>query len=106
MELKICHLYPEVLNLYGDRGNILCMKRRLETRGISCSVTDVGIGDDPDLTQFDLFFIGTLHLGVAGAGYGTACANVIRCSATVIYLARATDIYKSNYNQLYLYIID
>ena len=35
MELKICHLYPEVLNLYGDRGNILCMKRRLEARGIS-----------------------------------------------------------------------
>ena len=58
MELKICHLYPEVLNLYGDRGNILCMKRRLEARGISCSVTLAGIGDNPDLTQFDLFFIG------------------------------------------------
>ena len=29
MELKICHLYPDILNLYGDRGNILCMERRL-----------------------------------------------------------------------------
>ena len=58
MELKICHLYPEVLNLYGDRGNILCMRSRLERRGISCSVAMVGIGDREDLTQYDLFFIG------------------------------------------------
>ena len=34
MELRVCHLYPDVLNLYGDRGNILCMRRRLEWRGI------------------------------------------------------------------------
>ena len=36
--LKICHLYPEVLNLYGDRGNILCMKKRLEWRGIDVDI--------------------------------------------------------------------
>ena len=36
MELKICHLYPDVLNLYGDRGNILCLQKRLEWRGIGC----------------------------------------------------------------------
>ena len=29
-ELNICHLYPDVLNLYGDRGNVLCLKKRLE----------------------------------------------------------------------------
>ena len=34
MELNICHLYPDILNLYGDRGNIITMKRRLEGRGI------------------------------------------------------------------------
>ena len=28
MELNICHLYPDILNLYGDRGNIITMKRR------------------------------------------------------------------------------
>ena len=48
---------------------------------------------------FDLLFVGAMDMGVAGAGYGTACANVIRCSATVIYLARATDIYKSKYKK-------
>ena len=58
MELKICHLYPEVLNLYGDRGNIICMQKRLAWRGIESSVTALKIGDHEDLAQFDLFFMG------------------------------------------------
>ena len=41
MELNICHLYPDILNLYGDRGNILCMQKRLEWRGIGVTVTGV-----------------------------------------------------------------
>ena len=58
MELRICHLYPDVLNLYGDRGNILCMTKRLESRGIESRVTRCGIGDDVDFSKQDLFFIG------------------------------------------------
>ena len=58
MELKICHLYPDVLNLYGDRGNIACMRRRLEWRGIGCEVTELPLGVKDDLTAYDLFFIG------------------------------------------------
>ena len=38
MELNICHLYPDILNLYGDRGNIITMKRRMEDRGIKVNV--------------------------------------------------------------------
>ena len=58
MELKICHLYPDILNLYGDQGNIICMKRRLEWRNIDCSITEVSIGENADFTDFDIFFIG------------------------------------------------
>ena len=58
MELKICHLYPDVLNLYGDRGNILCLQKRLEWRGIGCRVDYVKLGDPNSLTGYDLFFIG------------------------------------------------
>ena len=57
-KIKIAHLYPEVLNLYGDRGNILCLKKRLEWRGIECEVTEVKLGDNQDLTDYDIFFIG------------------------------------------------
>ena len=58
-EVKICHLYPDVLNLYGDRGNILCLRRRLEWRGLGVSVTEKPIGAElSDLAGYDLIFIG------------------------------------------------
>lgn len=58
MELNICYLYPDVLNLYGDGGNIICLKRRLEWRGIESKVTRAGIGDPISLADYDLMFIG------------------------------------------------
>ena len=58
MKLRICHLYPDVLNLYGDGGNIICMQQRLKWRGIDSEVTRVMIGDVLHLSDFDLLFIG------------------------------------------------
>ena len=58
MELNICHLYPDILNLYGDRGNIITMKRRLESRGISVTVDECSIGQPLDVNKYDIFFIG------------------------------------------------
>ena len=58
MELKICHLYPDLLNLYGDRGNTVCMEKRLQWRGIDCRFTEVKYGDNDPLSGYDLIFIG------------------------------------------------
>ena len=58
MELKICHLYPDVLNQSGDAGNIKCFVKRLEWRGIDVSVTKFLIGEKRSLKGFDLVFIG------------------------------------------------
>lgn len=58
MELRICHLYPDILNLYGDRGNILCMEKRLSWRGIDVVTTGVSVGEPLQASDFDLFFIG------------------------------------------------
>ncbi len=58
MELSICHLYPDILNLYGDRGNIISMRRRLEDRNIKASVTECSIGERLDISKHDIFFIG------------------------------------------------
>lgn len=44
----------------------------------------------------DLLFVGVLKMGIAGAGYGTAVANVVRASTTVLFLYKKTDIYKTN----------
>ena len=58
MELKICHMSPDVLNLYGDGGNVICMRQRLQWRGIEASVTRLPIGANLPLSGFDLVFIG------------------------------------------------
>lgn len=58
MELKICHLYSDVLNLYGDRGNMITMKKRLEWRGIDVQVQKLGLGRKGSLSDCDLVFIG------------------------------------------------
>lgn len=58
MELNICHLYPDILNLYGDRGNIIIMKRRLEGRGIKVNIDECSIGQPLNADKYDIFFIG------------------------------------------------
>lgn len=57
-KLKICHLYPDILNLYGDRGNIICMEKRMQWRGIETEVTGISVGDALNYEAYDLFFIG------------------------------------------------
>lgn len=57
-ELKICYLYPDVLNLFSDGGNITCIKKRLEWRGIKADVTEIPMGEKLNVNDYDLFFIG------------------------------------------------
>jgi lipid II isoglutaminyl synthase (glutamine-hydrolysing) len=56
--LILGHLYPDQLNLYGDRGNILTLRRRCEERGINLRVVGLGIGDALAPDEYDLLFIG------------------------------------------------
>ncbi len=58
MELNICHIYPDLLNLYGDNGNILCLKHRLESRDIKTNIIEVKMGEKFDPDSADLIFIG------------------------------------------------
>jgi lipid II isoglutaminyl synthase (glutamine-hydrolysing) len=56
--VRLFHLYPDAMNLYGDLGNVLTLRRRCEWRGIDFDVTDVKVGDPADLTQADMVFMG------------------------------------------------
>lgn len=58
MIIKIAHLYPDMLNLYGDRGNILVLKTRLKSRGIDCTVDNITMGKTFNADDYDMFFIG------------------------------------------------
>ncbi|NLW01809.1 MAG: glutamine amidotransferase [Clostridiaceae bacterium] len=57
-ELTICHLYPDLLNLYGDRGNIIALTKRCEWRGIRVRKRPVSLNDTLDTEDFDILFIG------------------------------------------------
>ena len=58
MKLRIAHLYPRLMNIYGDRGNILCLTRRCRARDIDVEVTELGLRDALDPDAHDLIFIG------------------------------------------------
>lgn len=58
MKLSIAHLFPELLNMYGDRGNILSISRRCKWRGIEVSITNIDIDDSLDPDEYDFYFIG------------------------------------------------
>jgi CobQ-like glutamine amidotransferase family enzyme len=57
-QLRLAHLYPTLMNLYGDRGNIITLRRRCEARGIDLQVDEIGLGDRFDAAGYDLIFIG------------------------------------------------
>jgi CobQ-like glutamine amidotransferase family enzyme len=58
VELRIAHLYPDLLNLYGDRGNLIVLRRRLERRGISARIIPLRLGEALDPDAYDLVFLG------------------------------------------------
>ena len=56
--LRIAHLYPEQMNIYGDRGNILTLSQRCTWRGIDVELVPIGVGMEVDWLQLDLVFFG------------------------------------------------
>lgn len=56
--LNVVHLYPELLNLYGDGGNIITLVKRLEWRGLGAHVAEVAISDTLTFVDADIVFIG------------------------------------------------
>jgi CobQ-like glutamine amidotransferase family enzyme len=58
ISIKVCHLYPELLNLYGDRGNVLAFVRRCWWRDISVEMHHVNLADAVDFREMDFLFLG------------------------------------------------
>ena len=56
--LTIVHLYPELLNLYGDGGNVTVLANRARWRGIETDVVRIEHGQNVDLSQADIVFLG------------------------------------------------
>jgi len=58
MELRVLALYPDQMNIYADRGNIVFLQKRCEWRGIGFSYAGAGPGDAVDPAAHDLFYVG------------------------------------------------
>lgn len=54
----IAHLYPDLMNLYGDRGNLLCLQKRIEWYGHTCQIENLSLQNDMDFSQYDMVFMG------------------------------------------------
>src|SRR5919202_3684497 len=56
--VRLVHLYPDLMSVYGDRGNVLALVRRAEWRGIPVEVRALSLGDTLDPAEADLIFFG------------------------------------------------
>src|SRR5262249_24194160 len=56
--LRLGHLYPSLMNVYGDCGNIICLQRRSGLRGIRIDVAPLEVGDAMAPDGYDLLFMG------------------------------------------------
>jgi CobQ-like glutamine amidotransferase family enzyme len=57
-ELRVCALYPDLMNIYADRGNLLLLRRRCEWRGIGFRLLSSGLDESLDPAGADLYYIG------------------------------------------------
>ena len=56
--LRVCALYPDLMNIYADRGNLTVFERRCTWRGLGFELAGAGIGDEIDPDAHDLFYLG------------------------------------------------
>lgn len=57
-QFNIAHMYPDLMNLYGDRGNLICLKRRIEWYGHDCNIKTIHLGQKIDYSSMDMMFMG------------------------------------------------
>ncbi len=56
--LRVCALYPDLMNIYADRGNLLLLQRRCQWRGLGFQLSGVGLQEELDPASADLFYMG------------------------------------------------
>jgi len=58
MTVRICHLWSDALNWNGSQGNLICLKKRLEWRGMDAEIIEISVSQPVDFSDFDLVYIG------------------------------------------------
>ncbi len=78
--LKILHMYADMLDLYGDSGNMEILEYRCRMRGIECETDHYSVDSEmPDFLSYDLIYIG----GGADLEQQHIAADLLRCRAGI-----------------------
>jgi len=56
--VRVCALYPDLMNIYADRGNLLMLERRCSWRSIPFTLSAAGLGDRLDGRDHDIYYLG------------------------------------------------
>ncbi len=86
--MRVAWLYPEHLNIYADRGNLLLLERRCAWRGLDWSVTPVGVGDGLDPDAFDLIYLG----GGQDADQARCAEDLVATKRDALHAAAEADV--------------
>ena len=62
MNINIAWVYPDILNLHGDRGNVMAIEKIAEAMGVEANITKINYGDSIDFDNTDLVFMGAGEL--------------------------------------------
>jgi CobQ-like glutamine amidotransferase family enzyme len=84
MELRIAHLYADLMNIYGDRGNIIVLQRRSLWRGIDVSIRPISLDQPLAWQEFDLIMVG----GGQDRQQTLVAADLCQTKAAALYAAR------------------
>lgn len=57
-DFNIVHMYPDLMNLYGDQGNLICLQKRLQWYGHRGVIKDISLDGKPDYRNIDMLFMG------------------------------------------------
>ena len=57
--MKILHFFPDLMNLYGDYGNLVVLRKHLEDQGFEVSVEAKEVGDDIRIADYDMLYMGS-----------------------------------------------
>lgn len=85
--LRVCALYPDLMNIYADRGNLFVLERRCAWRGIGFELTRSGLGEPLDPHAHDLFYIG----GGQDRDQRLCAEDLLRTKRASLHAAAARD---------------
>ncbi len=105
-QLTILHLYPEELNIYGDRGNMLALVQRLAWRGYVAKVERAGLGETADIAGADIIFGGggqdrrQLAVGKDLQRHGDALHRAVEAGVPMLTICGTYQLFGSGFTTL------